>query len=264
MKQPHKRDHLLIRLYEKSAPLTHLCGCFICYNLLTMDQESSNPKGFGFDSTTGNYVVVWIVGVKHKDKHETYWEVYSSLTNSWTESMFDLAFYPHKGRNEVIVGGVPYWIGNLNDDSNLLLRYNVKEDRFEQIPLPELTIGQLVEWKSCFAIISVEEDKMTMTMYDEESRGWKTTLTLGSIALHINKPIQTFAYGQILVQTEEGVVLLDPQNNNRQVLCGGVLNSYAFQHIESMLHLDGTRGLEYRDGRWVFREWLEDVALKDI
>ncbi|KAF7813728.1 F-box/kelch-repeat protein [Senna tora] len=159
------------RRFPNSPKPSELCP-FIC--------------GFGYDAYTDDYLVVQAANLTY-DTDEFDVEFFSMKANSWTK-IADRTNFPYSnGYDQTIVGtflnGAIHWlVGRRYASVQLLIRFNLRERNFMEMPLPDgfesgFHFSCLVTLGGCLSICKINDSDKTANIWSMKEYGVKSSWT---------------------------------------------------------------------------------------
>ncbi|XP_071693820.1 F-box/kelch-repeat protein At3g06240-like [Rutidosis leptorrhynchoides] len=149
-----RTDHTLVVFNPTTKQLVTLpvSGFEMVDNLLEIDIT----YGFGYDSVNDDYKVVtvsyfhfnYLIPPDCMSVH-----VYSLKTNTWkpvTDSPYDHSY--GKSVPGVLVNGFVHWFAN-KDDLQVIVAFNLADDKFNEVALPDVSIGSRIGSKICCRLV---------------------------------------------------------------------------------------------------------------
>ncbi|KAL8154977.1 hypothetical protein AgCh_000369 [Apium graveolens] len=210
--------------------------------------------GFGFDHLTKDYKVVVIKG---------YWKgtddlnsndngdlnppisalVYSLRTNSW-RYCGDLAKAYHLEFNKcyIYVKECCYWLGSLDYSSELIISFNMANDSFKEIDVPDYAQPSdkcLAVYDDSLAFLSLHQTEKNFDIWTWSEGCWTKKFKVGPLP-GVWRPIGHWMGNRIILQLDDGkLVLFYPDKEEtkdlafqNEMLCQGV-----FAYMESLVSI---------------------------
>lgn len=190
------------------------------------DEIESNPKcvGFGYDPNSKDYKVVraaqFVSGVF--TQHPSKVEVYSLAADTWREIPVDIQ--PHGSLNpsyQMYFKGFFYWIAYWTEERNVILSFDMSEEVFHDIALPEsgpdaYEYTSIAVWKDSLVLLTypVENEApktLDLWVLDEDLKGakglWTKHFAIGPLEKGVEAPLLFWKDEELLMVTTKGDVV---------------------------------------------------------
>ncbi|PQP94583.1 S locus F-box protein with the low allelic sequence polymorphism 2-S4 [Prunus yedoensis var. nudiflora] len=226
-----------MRGYALSLEIAGSCDGLICLNTFNSeDIVLCNPAleeyrvlpqvlhSFASASSTSNYKVVraaqFVSGVF--TQHPSKVEVYSLAADTWREIPVDIQ--PHGSLNpsyQMYFKGFFYWIAYWTEERNVILSFDMSEEVFHDIALPEsgpdaYEYTSIAVWKDSLVLLTypVENEApktIDLWVLDEDLKGakglWKKHLAIGPLEKGVEAPLVFWKDEELLMVMTNGDVV---------------------------------------------------------
>lgn len=218
---------------------------------------ASEVYGFGVDPVSGDYKVVvikgyWTTNDDESDvKHPLSVIVYSLRTNSW-RYCGDLAkdYELESNKCYIYVNGCCYWLGSLDDGSELIISFDMATDVFKEMNVPDYAQTSskcLAVYDDALAFLSLHDNHKIFDIWTWGEGCWTKKFSLGPLS-DVRRPVGHWKDNRLLLECVDGkLVLFDPDTQEIKDLafqkerwCEGI-----YAYMESLVSIK-----DKNESRW--------------
>ncbi|KAM0957165.1 hypothetical protein EV1_025168 [Malus domestica] len=215
--------------------------------------------GFGYHPLLDDYKLVRIVSLSRSNTPCIRAEVYSLRTDCWLE--IDTFYFDIYEPSCTAVNGFLYWIAYGRVESELILSFDMRNEAFGQLQLPDLNVlgspmcKKLAALKESLYLMAYtfsgrQKEFYVWQMVEQNAEVlWKLECTIGPL-LGVERPLGCSLYGEIYIESSRGeLVLYDPttQETKNVPTRGLRFSSEVHFYVESLVSTNGQGESRTRD-----------------
>ncbi|XP_026408229.1 F-box/kelch-repeat protein At3g06240-like [Papaver somniferum] len=215
--------------------------------------------GFGYDNSIDDYQLVSVTDYEYAGSFKI--KVYTLGSDSWSTIRTPVPYsVPVDITHGLLFKGALHWLGTTTDQKSsaeVIISFDVSSKRLMGLSFPERSLVRTMNYPIhrrvcknvavlgdhlCLAFIECSKVDLWLMQDYGVRESWTKQFTCTRLSLTrrlLCKPIWCLESGEILIQTDQDLVLYDQRNNTtRNVrICGDTMGSNLETYVESIVSL---------------------------